>query len=491
MNDLERRQLEVERRILRMIVAIDEEVRRSDMMLAGAEKLTKIYELVWNLPFYPPGSCHGAVQTPIIPNLSPIYSSSYQLANITTPTAPPQQGCGWSNYFTIATPKDPAVVWKYVVYMTQNGVKSEVLSITRVCGATGGSSWVINPASGYAKIPVVDAYNPVEFSSEFLLASEISSVFVENVTSNFRWHNAKNEIIGLRGYPWFDYPYWFIGGGLTATALPPPVTTPPVDHGSPTWSYGNCTVGGSDMFGIPGYPGGPKKPSLTISGDISPKNTLKTVRCKFRVTLTDAVARKKMTGTAEPEVREMSFQAVKAVCETFKGTSTTFGTDGDQCINFTMNSTSQVDKPVGYCNQIYRAMGGGLTGISGGRWAKDIQQVGLTSCDKPPTIYRTIPPDVSLGRPADTGGMGGVFVPKASGFSVTGQSVIDTNLPRYGLTLNGVPVAIPIPVGPLQSGTSYEWTDPEQGASVREATNNSSRDLDVAYYTLSWKLEVL
>ncbi len=451
-----RRELELERRIFRLSQMIDAEQARSDATLKLAKYLANIPKLYFP-QVYPPGSCYGGpAQTPwFVSDPGPYYWASYRLADVTTPIFPEQKGCGWSNYYGIATPKDPDVVWRYVVWMTYKGIKKEVLSVTKTC-----AGWVVVPANGITEIPLLDDANQVQFESEFVFASEIDTVFKENVTSNFLWHDKDSKVIGNI----FDYTqrsYRFIGGNVGKTIdpeIPISVTEPPQNHGDPI--NGICTVN-SALFGIPGYPNGPKRPKVTLTGDTSAKDTLKTVKASCKVTLLSVEYGEFPPNSTYPAyIRALAFEKAKAGIDPFIGSSTTFGNDGDQCINFaTTGNSTIIEKSIGAINAYMTASGGSVTQLTGGRWAEGVEVVPDNSCTSPPTIYKTLPTKVSLGRPADTGGFGGVFVPKATGFNISYKIWIDQDQTAYQVNFSSNGANLPIPVGPLSPGSSYTFTD--------------------------------
>ena len=438
MNDLTRRQLEMERRVYRLEDLVEKELSRSNAATMAAEYLGNVLTLEWARPpwftGYPttPGTCYGGpASTPAVPSWPTLNRSLFTSSG---PTVPPAQGCGWANYYGLATPKDPALVWKYVVYMTYKGVRSEVLSYTLTC-----TGWVVNP--GPVSIPNLNADDYVVFDWEYVLASEVSAVMSETIssTSNFQWFDSSNTPTGAMR---------FIGASITMT------TTSSISGSDGPLYYGSnpgsgCTVGSTSYFNTPG------KAAITLTGSISNINTLATVNAKGTLKLTGL----SLSIGAGYSGTQADLDNAQLALLPFVGDSISFGNNGDQCTAFNFNGdgssvTHSIVDPVNVVMEGTKVIGAVVTGLGGGRWAKSTDMVGITSCESPPTIYKALPPTVSVGR-ASTGG--DVI---ANGWRIAFKSVLN---PANGFINNisygGAGAKVTVPAGPISPGYKITFTD--------------------------------
>lgn len=437
-----RRELELERRIFRLERLADSEQVRSDATLRLAKYLANILKLDFRMPpwftGYPNGSCHGGVaSTP------PVYEwYNRGLYTSKGPGFPTSKGCGWANPIGIATPNDPALIWKYVVYMTYRGVKQEVLSYTWTC-----NGWVINP--GPVSIPNLDVNDYVIFDWEYVKATEVNAVMSESISSNFQWFDSANKVTGVRS---------FLGGSVTMTVDEPfkiSGSDGPIYYGV---NYGSgCAIGDSSYFKTP------SKVPLTLTSSVTNLNTLATISPKGTIKLTGLTL--SLPANGGYSASEADLDTARLALLAFVGDTFQFGNNGNQCLSFNFRGDGSfinhvIGDPV---NATYQgSLGdpsigfGAITGLSGGRWAKDTPKVGQTSCDIPPTIYQTLPPTVGIGRPVTDPASNVV----ATGATIMFRSRTSETLPVINnIAYSGAAAKIQVPYGPLPPGFKVSFTD--------------------------------
>ena len=479
MDDLTRRQLEVERRIWLLGDMIAKETARSELLAAGAEKLAAMYTLVWNYPGwftgYPWGSCYGGISsTP-----KPWSWTPTGLGTVSGPSFPPSMGCGWSNPIGVATPENPAIVYKYVVKMVYQGQETIVASYEYTC-----KGWVINATP--MPIPNVSVWDPVSFKWEYFIAKPMYAVLVENIGSNFLWFDSN----------FYKTNPYYLGGSVSMTPDP---STPLTGEDGPYYygssDSGTCYVGNSQLF-APGY-----KRKVTLTSSAAPVNTLATVASRYKVTLLGAeITAMKPTSAIPAEQAEYYRQKAHSFIDPFIGLTLSFGKDGNQCENFRSSGNgTTVDKEIergGDVNILCTAGGGAVDGLGGGRWATSETKVGWDSCETPPSIYSKLPSTVSIGRYRYADGMNPSDAVKACGFSISGMGgPLDTSQGMHGIrcSYGGRYATLPIPYGPIKGG-SYTFTDYDDKYNFENAASLMPIGVPSSYWGYAivkgtWKIE--
>jgi hypothetical protein len=371
----------------------------------------------------------------------------------------------------IATPDDPGILVSFREYVDYGDNQYLVVSYDNICQGSS-PSWQITPGfntSFSGTVPVLDADHPVTIRWELKLTSNAKKVMSDSIL----WLDSNNKRISFPS---------FIGGTVAVSADKPLA-------GSKTFQYGTPGPPPSYVCSVSGGIGDNGAISLSWENGTT-SNTSGTVNRRYRVTLVDFTVSEISGSGGGPDTAEAAFHYT-SLLNIIKGSSRTFGSNGDICQPSSSNDSNVPAQTVSYANTLYSLAGASVSGFIAGRWAKGTGKVKWSSCDANASIYESLPSTLCVGVAADSN-TGLPETVRAKGFSTGTAQWIDTSQRRGDMAtgLSAYLRTLSIPAGPLESMYTEEWWDVTQAQPFRwfyPVTGGGS--YSYCNVALKWKFE--